>query len=86
MRDVFRNMPAKREKYPLKEFETSEACFAFPVVEQKLAWCLLTGADFVCLLYPQETCRKCQGLWKEHSGLTCEQLAEKDDIKYRTSM
>lgn len=35
---------------------------------------------------PQETCRKCQGLWKEHMNLTCEQLAEKDDIKYRTSM
>ncbi|XP_007525112.1 E3 ubiquitin-protein ligase RNF216 isoform X2 [Erinaceus europaeus] len=34
----------------------------------------------------KETCRKCQGLWKEHNGLTCEQLAEKDDIKYRTSV
>ncbi|XP_063502134.1 E3 ubiquitin-protein ligase RNF216 isoform X3 [Symphalangus syndactylus] len=34
----------------------------------------------------KETCRKCQGLWKEHNGLTCEELAEKDDIKYRTSM
>ncbi|XP_040597175.1 E3 ubiquitin-protein ligase RNF216-like [Mesocricetus auratus] len=34
----------------------------------------------------KETCRKCQGLWKEHSGLTCEDLAEKDDVKYRTSM
>ncbi|XP_039081968.1 E3 ubiquitin-protein ligase RNF216 isoform X3 [Hyaena hyaena] len=34
----------------------------------------------------KETCRKCQGLWKEHSGLTCEELAEKDDIKYRTSI
>ncbi|KAM4814716.1 E3 ubiquitin-protein ligase RNF216 isoform 3-T3 [Urocitellus parryii] len=34
----------------------------------------------------QETCRKCQGLWKEHNGLTCEELAEKDDIKYRTSI
>ncbi|NWY56915.1 RN216 ligase, partial [Chionis minor] len=34
----------------------------------------------------QETCRKCQGLWKEHMNLTCEQLAEKDDIKYRTSI
>uniref|UniRef100_A0A8V0ZPQ8 E3 ubiquitin-protein ligase RNF216 n=1 Tax=Gallus gallus TaxID=9031 RepID=A0A8V0ZPQ8_CHICK len=34
----------------------------------------------------KETCRKCQGLWKEHMNLTCEQLAEKDDIKYRTSM
>ncbi|XP_054556181.1 E3 ubiquitin-protein ligase RNF216-like, partial [Talpa occidentalis] len=33
-----------------------------------------------------ETCRKCQGLWKEHNGLTCEELAEKDDIKYRTSI
>ncbi|KAJ6659697.1 hypothetical protein lerEdw1_018410 [Lerista edwardsae] len=33
-----------------------------------------------------ETCRKCQGLWKEHMSLTCEQLAEKDDIKYRTSI
>uniref|UniRef100_A0A8D2HI10 Ring finger protein 216 n=1 Tax=Urocitellus parryii TaxID=9999 RepID=A0A8D2HI10_UROPR len=33
----------------------------------------------------KETCRKCQGLWKEHNGLTCEELAEKDDIKYRTS-
>ncbi|XP_074058467.1 E3 ubiquitin-protein ligase RNF216 isoform X2 [Macrotis lagotis] len=34
----------------------------------------------------KETCRKCQGLWKEHNGITCEQLAEKDDIKYRTSI
>lgn len=34
----------------------------------------------------KETCRKCQGLWKEHHGLTCEELAEKDDIKYRTSI
>lgn len=34
----------------------------------------------------KETCRKCQGLWKEHMNLTCEQLAEKDDIKYRTSI
>ncbi|XP_004705606.1 E3 ubiquitin-protein ligase RNF216 isoform X1 [Echinops telfairi] len=34
----------------------------------------------------KETCRKCQGLWKEHNGLTCEELAEKDDIKYRTSI
>ncbi|KAM3826976.1 E3 ubiquitin-protein ligase RNF216 isoform 2-T2 [Vipera latastei] len=34
----------------------------------------------------KETCRKCQGLWKEHMNLSCEQLAEKDDIKYRTSM
>ncbi|KFO78902.1 E3 ubiquitin-protein ligase RNF216 [Cuculus canorus] len=34
----------------------------------------------------QETCRQCQGLWKEHMNLTCEQLAEKDDIKYRTSI
>lgn len=34
----------------------------------------------------KETCRKCQGLWKEHMNLTCEELAEKDDIKYRTSI
>ncbi|XP_070586860.1 E3 ubiquitin-protein ligase RNF216-like isoform X1 [Erythrolamprus reginae] len=34
----------------------------------------------------KETCRKCQGLWKEHMNLSCEQLAEKDDIKYRTSI
>ncbi|XP_029857877.1 E3 ubiquitin-protein ligase RNF216 [Aquila chrysaetos chrysaetos] len=34
----------------------------------------------------KETCRKCQGLWKEHMNLTCEQLAEKDDIRYRTSI
>ncbi|KAM6155595.1 E3 ubiquitin-protein ligase RNF216 isoform 1-T1 [Rhynchocyon petersi] len=34
----------------------------------------------------KETCRKCQGLWKDHNGLTCEELAEKDDIKYRTSI
>ncbi|XP_069726498.1 E3 ubiquitin-protein ligase RNF216 [Phaenicophaeus curvirostris] len=34
----------------------------------------------------KETCRQCQGLWKEHMNLTCEQLAEKDDIKYRTSI
>ncbi|XP_040590445.1 E3 ubiquitin-protein ligase RNF216-like [Mesocricetus auratus] len=34
----------------------------------------------------KETCRKCRGLWTEHNGLTCEELAEKDDIKYRTSI
>ncbi|XP_035294253.1 E3 ubiquitin-protein ligase RNF216-like isoform X1, partial [Cricetulus griseus] len=34
----------------------------------------------------KETCRKCQGLWKEHTGLTCEELAEKDEIKYRASV
>ena len=32
----------------------------------------------------KETCRKCQGLWKEHTGLTCEELDKKDDIKNRT--
>lgn len=31
----------------------------------------------------KETCRKCQWPWKEHEDFTCEQLAEKDDIKYR---
>lgn len=41
---------------------------------------------YLYVFNPQETCRKCQGLWKEHNGLTCEELAEKDDIKYRTSM
>ncbi|XP_051063333.1 E3 ubiquitin-protein ligase RNF216-like [Phodopus roborovskii] len=34
----------------------------------------------------KETCRKCKGLWKEHTGLTCEELAEKDEVKYRTSI
>ncbi|XP_057272820.1 E3 ubiquitin-protein ligase RNF216 [Pezoporus wallicus] len=34
----------------------------------------------------KETCRNCQVLWKEHMNLTCEQLAEKDEIKYRTSV
>ncbi|KFO84426.1 E3 ubiquitin-protein ligase RNF216, partial [Buceros rhinoceros silvestris] len=42
--------------------------------------------NFPALLDNDETCRKCQGLWKEHMNLTCEQLAEKDDIKYRTSI
>ncbi|XP_035305018.1 tudor and KH domain-containing protein-like [Cricetulus griseus] len=32
----------------------------------------------------KETYRKCQGLWKEHTGLTCEELAKKDDVKYQT--
>ncbi|EGV91657.1 E3 ubiquitin-protein ligase RNF216 [Cricetulus griseus] len=30
--------------------------------------------------YPRcqkENCRKCQGLWKEHTGLTCEELAKR---------
>nr|XP_033819256.1 E3 ubiquitin-protein ligase RNF216 isoform X1 [Geotrypetes seraphini]XP_033819257.1 E3 ubiquitin-protein ligase RNF216 isoform X1 [Geotrypetes seraphini] len=34
----------------------------------------------------KETCRKCQGPWKEHLDLTCEQVAEKNEIKYRTSI
>lgn len=56
---------------------------------QFLKLLVCAGSDFlpfnVCSP-AQETCRKCQGLWKEHMNLTCEQLAEKDDIKYRTSM
>ncbi|CAH2306697.1 E3 ubiquitin- ligase RNF216 [Pelobates cultripes] len=32
----------------------------------------------------KETCKKCQKTWKEHAGLTCEELAESDDVKYRT--
>uniref|UniRef100_A0A8C5Q0V2 Ring finger protein 216 n=1 Tax=Leptobrachium leishanense TaxID=445787 RepID=A0A8C5Q0V2_9ANUR len=32
----------------------------------------------------KESCKKCQKSWKEHAGLTCEQLAESDDVKYRT--
>ena len=32
----------------------------------------------------KETCRKFQVLLKEHTGLTCEELAKKDDIKYQT--
>ncbi|MEJ1272512.1 hypothetical protein NN561_003363 [Cricetulus griseus] len=35
---------------------------------------------------PKETCRKCQGLWKEHTGLICEELDKKDDVKYGTSI
>ncbi|XP_040591808.1 E3 ubiquitin-protein ligase RNF216-like [Mesocricetus auratus] len=34
----------------------------------------------------KETCSNCQGLWKEHTSLTCEVLAEKDDVLYRTSI
>ncbi|XP_069501658.1 E3 ubiquitin-protein ligase RNF216-like isoform X2 [Ambystoma mexicanum] len=34
----------------------------------------------------KETCRKCQWPWKEHEDFTCEQLAEKDDIKYRVTI
>ncbi|XP_053550575.1 E3 ubiquitin-protein ligase RNF216 [Bombina bombina] len=34
----------------------------------------------------KETCRKCQKLWKEHVNMNCEQLAENDEIKYRTSI
>ncbi|KAE8580093.1 hypothetical protein XENTR_v10024301 [Xenopus tropicalis] len=32
----------------------------------------------------KETCKKCQKLWKEHVNLTCEELAESDDVNYRT--
>ncbi|XP_053326650.1 E3 ubiquitin-protein ligase RNF216 [Spea bombifrons] len=32
----------------------------------------------------KETCKKCQKSWKEHANLTCEELAESDDVKYRT--
>ncbi|KAM4697800.1 E3 ubiquitin-protein ligase RNF216 [Rhinophrynus dorsalis] len=32
----------------------------------------------------KETCKKCQKMWKEHVNLTCEELAESDDVKYRT--
>ncbi|KAM8934684.1 E3 ubiquitin-protein ligase RNF216 [Pelodytes ibericus] len=32
----------------------------------------------------KETCKKCQKPWKEHADLTCEELAESDDVKYRT--
>ena len=34
---------------------------------------------------PNPRCQKtCQVLWKEHTSLTCEELAKKDDVKYRT--
>nr|XP_033697242.1 E3 ubiquitin-protein ligase RNF216 isoform X4 [Tursiops truncatus] len=48
--------------------------------------CLIRYAQEAVFGSGKETCRKCQGLWKEHNGLTCEELAEKDDIKYRTSI
>ncbi|XP_040840609.1 E3 ubiquitin-protein ligase RNF216-like [Ochotona curzoniae] len=32
----------------------------------------------------KETCRNCRALWKVHDGLTCEELAGKDDTKFRT--
>ncbi|CAH7270474.1 Rnf216 [Phodopus roborovskii] len=48
--------------------------------------CLIRYAQEAVFGAGKETCRKCQGLWKEHNGLTCEELAEKDDIKYRTSI
>ncbi|XP_060116913.1 E3 ubiquitin-protein ligase RNF216-like [Heteronotia binoei] len=32
------------------------------------------------------TCRKCRGLWEEHKDMTCDELAEKDNVKYRTSI
>lgn len=84
LRDVLRNIPAERESNPPKEFKPSEVCFTFPLAEWKLTWYLHHQELSLPLLYPQETCRKCQGLWKEHNGLTCEELAGKDDIKYRT--
>ncbi|XP_059835501.1 E3 ubiquitin-protein ligase RNF216 isoform X2 [Hypanus sabinus] len=33
----------------------------------------------------KESCRKCQVLWKDHAGLSCDQVVEKDEIKFRTS-
>uniref|UniRef100_W5MB48 Ring finger protein 216 n=1 Tax=Lepisosteus oculatus TaxID=7918 RepID=W5MB48_LEPOC len=33
----------------------------------------------------KETCRKCQILWKDHMDLTCEQVAEKDEIRLRVA-
>uniref|UniRef100_UPI00398E364F E3 ubiquitin-protein ligase RNF216 n=1 Tax=Pristiophorus japonicus TaxID=55135 RepID=UPI00398E364F len=33
----------------------------------------------------KESCRKCQVLWKDHAGLSCDQVVEKDEIKFRTT-
>ena len=73
------------------EEEITAAC------ADELVWC--PSCSFPALLHREvktfscpnprclkETCRKCQGLWKEHTGLTCQELAEKDEIKYRASI
>ncbi|XP_043945361.1 E3 ubiquitin-protein ligase RNF216-like [Protopterus annectens] len=33
----------------------------------------------------KETCRKCHVLWKDHADMSCEEVAEKDEIKFRTN-
>ncbi|XP_005992380.1 E3 ubiquitin-protein ligase RNF216 isoform X2 [Latimeria chalumnae] len=33
----------------------------------------------------KETCRKCQVMWKDHTDLTCEEVVEKSEIKFRTT-
>lgn len=84
--DVFRNIPAEKERDPLKESSQVKLVSHSRWLNRDVYGVYSPRAVFVSLLFPQETCRKCQGLWKEHNGLTCEELAEKDDIKYRTSM
>ncbi|XP_035313007.1 E3 ubiquitin-protein ligase RNF216-like [Cricetulus griseus] len=75
--------------YEQKAEEFTAAC------GDELIWCpfcsfpALLDRDvksFSCLnpCCQKGTCRKCQVLWKEHTGLTCEELAKKDDVKYRT--
>lgn len=41
---------------------------------------------FVCVPFPQESCRKCHVLWKEHVGKTCEQVLERDEIRLRVAL
>lgn len=40
---------------------------------------------FLCSL-PQESCRKCHVVWKEHAGKTCEQVMERDEIRLRVAL
>lgn len=40
---------------------------------------------YLCSL-PQESCRKCHVVWKEHAGKTCEQVMERDEIRLRVAL
>ncbi|KAL1778087.1 E3 ubiquitin-protein ligase RNF216 isoform X2 [Sigmodon hispidus] len=76
-------------KYYERKAEEVTAAYA-----DELIWCCscsipaLVGQQCEEVQLPKsrclkETCRKCQGLRKECKGLICEELAEKNDIKFR---